>query len=142
MPDETLAREADVFTRVLAGAAPSGRVVEHYVAAHAHLALEPATRMDAALLDFARIGPQATRCADAWCAFFARGSALHRKLTLVAAILECEPPFDALVAAPGGGAAFTLARLAAEGLRFAVALVVGAVVVAGVRVMLVLEPGS
>ena len=86
-----LLQEFEVFHRHLAPQTPSVAVAMHYVKALQHHQLSDDRQFSAAdrfLLKLARMHPLLTRAADAYAAFFARRSALRRKLILLTALLE------------------------------------------------------
>jgi hypothetical protein len=125
---DDVAREADVFARYLSGRPPSGYVAGCYAAGQAALT-PPRTRLEATLLRVARTHPLLTRAADAFGRAVAPRSALRQKLVLMTAILESSHPtnrdFDPLPRSLPGAAL----ALAAAGVAFLLALVLGLVVV-------------
>jgi len=131
----TLDREACSFTEALIGQPPSAYVREQYARAHGHLALAPGGAFDRRLVTFAASGPLAARAADAYARWFARDTALRRKLVVLTAILESTAPhdtaFDPLVSPVAG----TLVRLGLAGTGFVIALAAGTLVLTPLRLI-------
>jgi len=131
-----LARECGVFTRHIAGRAPTPYVVRRYTDAHAVLTgLEPNGGHGRWLLRVARVGPLPCRVADAWARLAAPRSALRMKLVVLLAILEVTPPFAAELDQPGGGRGLEWARIVAAGMTSLLALVVGLVLFLPLRLV-------
>jgi nucleoside-diphosphate-sugar epimerase len=123
-----LGEEADRFSRYLVGAPASDYLRDHYARANFALGLdlEADAEADRAVLDFAGQGPLQLKAADAYCVFFFRGSALRRKLVLMAAILEHAAPSDAAFEPPPRTAPITVAaRMFAYCAAFGLSLLVG-----------------
>jgi hypothetical protein len=135
-----LARECEVFSRYLAGRRPDAYIQEKYAEAHR---VTPDygydSRFDRVLVDFAAGGPRSAGLADAYSCWFARRSALRRKLILLVAILEsCAPErgfLDAVEPTPlvlvalqlvGRGALFVIRLLAAALVFLPLQLALGA----------------
>lgn len=89
----SLARECDVFVRYLVRVPPDAYIQKKYAQAHS---VSPdyaaAGAFDRLLLALASSAPLVTSLADSYVSFFARSSALRKKLILLLAILEsCAP---------------------------------------------------
>jgi hypothetical protein len=87
-------RECNRFCRLLTGVQPTQYVADKYVAAHvAQVSLrDPASDpVEHMLLEAARSGDLALRCADMYARFFRPGGLLRRKLVLLLAICENAP---------------------------------------------------
>ena len=136
MSSEELRRECEVFTRHVAGRAPTPYVVRRYSEAHAVLTgLEPNGGHGRWLLRVARVGRTPCRVADAWARLAAPRSALRTKLVVLLAILEVSPPFAAELDQPGGGRALEWVRIVAAGMTSLLALGVGLVLFLPVRIV-------
>ncbi|MEZ5063244.1 MAG: NAD(P)H-binding protein [bacterium] len=132
--DETLAREARLFTRHLIGREPPSSVMAKYSLAHAPGRHGPGGGDHDRLVLLARRGTFATRLADAWAAVFDRGGVLRRKLVLLLAILESTGETAAAVDTPdSGGAPTFFLRAARDGIVFVATLVFAAPFVWGSR---------
>ena len=96
MPDRAAgARECDVLTRYLIGAAPTPYVVDRYLALRPLVpALAPGQvrRIDRVLLRLARVAPWTARLGDAYGRFARPRGALRQVTILLLAVLECSPP--------------------------------------------------
>jgi len=134
---ERLERECDVFCRYLSGAAPSEYVRAQYLSAHATGVVEPeggATRFERAVVALARNGPALTRVLDSYSRVFANGGLLRRKLVLVLAVLEVRSPHAEAIDTPTGTSSFAMLLVMAWlGVRFALSLAVGALLLLPVR---------
>jgi hypothetical protein len=129
MSDRALAREAEVFTRYLAGRAPTTYVGDRYADAHRVMqGLVAANGHERWLLSVARTGPAGCRIADAWGRHAAPASPLRRKLVLLLAILEVSPPFAGVLDRPTGSPAAQWAGMVASGMVSVLALLAGVVV--------------
>jgi NADH dehydrogenase len=129
-----LEQESCSFTNYLLGTTPTPYVTAQYVKAvqaHGLASDEDFTSFDRATLRLARASVVLARCADAYCAFFHRRSALRRKLIVLAAILEHAAPsneaFDRARARP---VALRVLELAYYGLVSGVSLLAGAAILA------------
>ena len=92
-PRGGLARECAILCRLLTGGEPDARIVEAYIRGHAHASLSAeADGLDRLLLSAARRGVTRARWADAYAAVFQRRGLLRRKLVLLYALLETNPP--------------------------------------------------
>lgn len=100
-----LARECGVFTRYLAGIAPSGYVVSRYAAAHPSLPTPPseAPPIDQLLVGAAARGVLLCRAADAYARWFRPRGLLRQKLVLALAVLENSPPTHRTLTAASTG---------------------------------------
>ena len=120
----SLSRECGVLCAYLTGVAPDAYVQHKYDEAH-HVsgkfnALTPFERF---LLGFAATAPWCALFADTYARFFARESALRKKLILLLAILESCPPERGFVESVSGGSTlFLFLRMAARGAMFSVRL--------------------
>jgi len=121
----SLEREADVFARLLTGRPPSPYAVRKYIAAHEHLPLQAQDPFDRMLVSMASRGRLLARPADAYARFFARDSALRRKLSLMTAILESSPGGDTAYAPVAASPMAVVVRMAGIGLVFALVLAMG-----------------
>jgi hypothetical protein len=140
--DDRLARECAVFTRHLVGAEPVPYVVRAYAAAHAvrpetFVATEP---FDVFTVRFAAAAPRFTQAADAWCRLFHDRGALRRKLILLLAILETAPPSYCVLDEVRGPAILQAAALALGLGGWALALLVGALILTPARLALGSRP--
>lgn len=136
---EILDRECTVFTRHLAGGAPTEALRLAYRNGHGTIPFRlEGDHTNAALdrwaLRVARLGAPGVRAADAYHRFFHPYGALRQKLTLLLAILEHAPPFHVdLNRGVGGGPLRAVVGLAGVGVAFGLALVGGIVVVGPVH---------
>ena len=134
MSGKELARECEVFTRHIAGRAPTPYVARRYAEAHAVLGgMEPRDGHGRWLLRVARSGPVACRVSDAWARLAAPRSALRKKLVVLLAILEVSPPFAAELDQPRGGPLLEWTRIAVSGMATLLALAVALVLFLPVR---------
>ena len=79
-------------------------------------------------------GPYWARMADSYGTLFRKNSVLREKLVVVLALSECAPPaFEDLDRVPGGGLAGTALRMAAGGMSYGLALLIGAHLFSPVR---------
>lgn len=133
---DLLRREARVFTEYLSGLPADEYVIDKYLAAHRTTAFDDAAGRDEWLVVFARRGPFAARLADSHARMFARHSALHRKLSLMFAVLETSPKFHRAVAG-SVAASFpgALIRLAFALMAGAIMLVTAALLVGPLRLV-------
>ena len=141
--DLEIEHEARVLGRYLSGAEPSAYVLAKYAQAHrlGLPQLEPESRFDELLVAFARGGTFRAYVADAHARGFRPASLLRRKLVLLLAILECSPEGVELdLPDPGSRAGFLL-RAAFDGVRFTLAVAVGAVLALPLHVACALFPG-
>jgi hypothetical protein len=89
---DSLRAEGTVFAKYLLGSGPNDYIVRKYVEAHnVNVAFVATTHVDRRLVQFARLGPIATRLADSYARLFVPRSALRRKLSLTFAIIETAP---------------------------------------------------
>lgn len=141
---ESLERECEVFARYLSGAAPSAYVREQYAAAHAAGVVDPpggATRFDAFVVALARRGAFVTRALDAHARVFANGSLLRRKLVLMLALLEVRSPHAEALDTPTGSSSVAMfAAMGWLGLRFALTVLLTALVLLPLRLAFQLAP--
>lgn len=127
--------------RYLSGVEPSAYVVAKYTEAHRLdlPQLRPGSRFDELLVAFARGGTFRAYMADAHARGFRPASLLRRKLVLLLAILECSAQGADLDAPdPGSRAGFAL-RAAFDGVRFTLAVAVGAALALPVHVVCALS---
>ena len=133
-----LARECDVFTRHVIGAAPTPYVLRKYAEAHEKRAdaFVPRHRFGAFSVALAARAPFTTRMADAYCRLFAPGGVLRRKLVLLLAILETAPPFHAELDAVRGSRAAQVAALTLGAAGWLAALTLGALLLLPAQLVL------
>lgn len=131
----SLRQEADVFARALIGRPAGAYAATQYGRAHEHLPLAPSTAFDRTLVSAAAMTPLLARAADAYARFFARGSLLRRKLTVLTAILESSAGTDAAYAPLAAPVPLALLRLAGTGLAFTLSLLAGIILFAPVHVV-------
>ena len=137
MSERRLQRECRVFTRHLIGTAPGEYVAERYLDAHrVRTDFTPRSRFDRFLCWFAAVTPFAARLADAWCAVFAPGSVLRRKLVLLLAMLESCAPHYRRLEDVSGNRALAFAGLFARGLGAALVLLVSVLLFLPARIVL------
>jgi hypothetical protein len=137
MSERRLQRECRVFTRHLIGTAPGEYVAERYLDAHrVRTDFTPRSRFDRFLCSFAAVTPLAARLADAWCAMFAPGSVLRRKLVLLLAMLESCAPHYRRLEDVSGNRALAFAGLFGRGLVAALVLLVSVLVFLPARIAL------
>ena len=122
-----LERECRVFARYLTGREPSHYIIEKYLDFHQKIGVRGGgARFDGFLVSTAARGPYWTRLADSYGTLFRKNSVLREKLVVVLALAECAPPaFEDMDRVPGGGLAGASLRMAAGGLSYALALVIG-----------------
>jgi len=146
----TLARECDVFCRYLVGRAPAEYVSRKYAEAHSGPGFQPVrpssgapsrfaamSGFDAALLRIGARGPAWTSLADSYACIAARGSALRKKLVLLAAILEsCDAAHGFRDGVDDTPAAAVVLSGAGRGLLFAGRLVVATILFAPMHLLL------
>lgn len=137
---EALERECEVFARYLSGASPSEYVLKQYLAAHAAGVVLPpggASRFDEFVVGLARRGAWLARALDAHARVFANGSLLRRKLVLMLALLEVRSPHaEALDTPTGSSRALMLVAMAWLGVRFALSVVLAALLLLPARIVL------
>jgi hypothetical protein len=128
-PTDALAREADVFARLLAGVPGSPAAVEAYVSAHEREVFRRGTPFQKTLAGHAARGVFHARVADGYARLFDPHGPLRHKLVLMLAILECTPPTHSRLDAPiGGGFCAAVVRLAGYGLRGAFCTALGVLI--------------
>lgn len=142
--NDALARECEVFSHYLLGAAPNAYVTGKYLDAHERDPNYSAhTGFGRVLLRFAARGPRRARLADSYACLLARRSTLRKKLILLAAILEtCAPFQEVFDSTEPGGQGVLVARLAGKGLLFALHLLVALMMFAPVHVVQGLLPSA
>jgi hypothetical protein len=142
--NEALARECEVFSRYLLGAAPNDYVRGKYLDAHERDPNYSAhSRFGRVLLGFAARGPGCARLADSYACLLARKSTLRKKLILLAAIFEtCAPFQEVFDSTDAGGQGILIARLAGRGVLFALYLLVALALFAPVHVLQGLRPSG
>lgn len=127
---EALARECSVFARYLTGKGPGAYLLGWYAHAHtARPAFAPENAFDRFLLRVAGTSPALALLADSYASFFARHSALRKKLILILGILESLPPeagFDERIEESSPAAA--ILRMGARGVLFALRLALAVIV--------------
>ncbi len=122
-----LERECRSYARYLIGQAPSAYVIGKYRDFHlesdaAAITLDP---FDHFLVRVSARGPFWARMADTYATRFRKNSAVHRKLVLMLALLECAPSsFEIVERVPGGGPVGTAVLLGWEAVRYVMVLVV------------------
>ncbi len=121
-------RECRVFTRYLAGCAPSTYVTRKYVEAHHLPAYSNGNRFDHYLLRVATRSARLTRTADSYARFFCSNALLRRKLILLLAILETSASCSIVDPIEGVGLPTLIWRLVAAGVRSVVSLAAGVIV--------------
>jgi hypothetical protein len=125
--EPALEAECRLFTRVLVSGSPDAYITRKYIEAHRvgddYL---PHGTFDRILLSLAGRGAWAARIADAHARLFSPSAVLRKKLILLLAILETSAPYYRRIDEPGRGGWFVLPlRLAFAGLRAAVLLIAG-----------------
>jgi NADH dehydrogenase len=128
-------RECVVFSDYLLGYAADAYVKRKYAEATAVVdGLTPRHPFDAFVLRFAAKNKLCTRLAAAYARVFLPGAVLHRKLILLLAILESNPPSSRMIDAPvKGPRALLLIRLGVRGLLAVLSLIAGTLVLAPAR---------
>ena len=140
-----LERECRIYARYLIGQGPSAYVIEKYRDFHlesdaAARALDP---FDHFLVRVSARAPFWARMADTYATRFRKNSAVHRKLVLMLALLECAPSSFEIVEqvhANSMGAAVLL--LGREAARYALVLIVSVVIFTPVRLAMALSSRS
>jgi hypothetical protein len=140
-----LERECRSYARYLIGQAPSAYVIGKYRDFHlesdaAASALDP---FDHFLVRVSARAPFWARMADTYATRLRKNSAVHRKLVLMLALLECAPSSFAIVEqVQGGGAAGAAVLLGWEAARYALVLVISVVIFTPVRLAMALSSRS
>jgi hypothetical protein len=140
-----LDRECRSYARYLIGRAPSAYVIGKYRDFHlesdaAALTLDP---FDHFLLRVSARAPFWARMADTYATRFRKNSAVHRKLVLMLALLECAPAsFEIVEQVQGGGFAGTVMLLGWEAARYALVLIISVVIFTPVRLAMALSSRS
>lgn len=138
-PLHELNRECVALATYLTGYPPANYLAQKYREAHEKSGRFTARgHFDAYLLRWAARGPRRAALADAYACWFARRSAVRRKLILLMAIMESGPP--RLGFSDRAVTGFPL-RLAARGAGFALRLLTGLVALAPVHLVLGLYEG-
>jgi hypothetical protein len=125
-----LRAECQALALYLTGVPPDDYVQGKYVQAHErNPQLAPTTSFDCLLLRWGTRGPLAARIVDAYASFFARRSAIRRKLVLLLAILEsCGPERGFREEADGSGVLGVALYVLMRGVVFAVTLAIASIV--------------
>ena len=129
-----LSREVMSLTRYLLRCPATGRLLERYE--HALNTLEltlPSNRFEGRLLRVGALHPLTTEILDAACAFLARDALLRRRLFVLAGLLETEPSYAGRFIGPPPGRLGIAAGLAATGLRTALSVVLGTLLLLAIR---------
>lgn len=140
-----LERECRSYARYLIGHAPSTYVIEKY--RDFHLESDAAARtldpFDRFLVRVSARAPFWARMADTYATRFRKNSAVHRKLVLMLALLECAPSsFEIVEHVRGGGLVGTAVLLGGEAVRYAIVLVISIVIFTPVRLAMALSSRS
>ena len=140
LPALGLERECRIFARYLTGQEPSRYIIEKYLDFHQKIGVrDGSTRFDRFLVSTASRGPYWTRMADSYGTLFRKNSVLREKLVVVLALSECAPPaFEGLDRVPGGGLAGAALRMAAGGMNYGLALLIGGMLFSPVRLWMAL----
>ena len=140
-----LERECRSYARYLIGQAPSAYVIAKYRDFHlesdaAAPALDP---FDHFLVRVSARGPFWARMADTYATRFRKNSAVHRKLVLMLALLECAPSsFEIVEHVQGGGLAGALVLLGWGAAWYAIVLIISVVIFTPVRLAMALSSRS
>ncbi len=132
------ARECEIFCAYLTGVGPDSYVRQKYAEAHCVTADYRAEgRFEQFLVRFAAGGAQRALVADTYASFFARGSALRRKLILLAAILESLPPERGFIeTVSGANPALLFLRMIARGVLFLLRLLLATLLLGPIHLAL------
>lgn len=132
LAEEPLERECRLWSRYLAGVAPSEYLIARYIDCHrrsADFSTEP-DAVDRLLMGIARAGRLGARLADSYATFFRPRSLLRRKLVLLLALMECAPPTCDLLDRPTArSAAGAIARIGCQAAASLLALAISVVVI-------------
>lgn len=137
-----LERECSVFSRYLAGREPSRYVRDKYIDYHRRKqSFEDAAAFEKKLVRLAALHPWLTRVADAYAARLDRCSVLRKKLSLLAAIMECTPDYSVRIdSAYRGPVAWIFLRMGLAVAASALALAASLILVLPLRAALDRRP--
>ena len=140
-----LERECRSYARYLIGQAPSAYVIAKYRNFHlesdaAALTLDP---FDHFLVRVSARDPFWARMADTYATRFRKNSAVHRKLVLMLALLECAPSsFEIVEQVHGRGPVGAAMLLGGEAARYVVVLFISVAIFTPVRLAMALASRS
>jgi len=138
-----LERECRSYARYLIGQAPSAYVIGKYRDFHMEGDAAALGRFDHFLVRVSARAPFWARLADTYATRFRKNSAVHRKLVLMLALLECAPTsFEIVEQVQGGGFAGTVMLLGWGAARYALVLIVSVVLFTPVRLAMALSSKS
>jgi len=140
-----LERECRSYSRYLIGQLPSAYVIGKYREFHleSDAAVVTLDAFDHFLVGVSARGPIWARLADTYAARFRKNSAVHRKLVLMVALLECSPSsFEIVEQVQANSFAGAVTLLGAEAARYALFLVISLAIFTPVRLAMALSSKS
>jgi hypothetical protein len=134
-----LERECRSYARYLIGQAPSAYVIGKYRDFHVETDWAALDGFDHFLVRVSARAPFWARMADTYATRFRKNSAVHRKLVLMLALLECAPTSFAMVEqVQGEGLLGAAVLLGWEAARYAMVLVISIAIFTPVRLAMAL----
>jgi hypothetical protein len=135
-----LEREGGSYARYLIGQAPSAYVVGKYRDFHVETGVAALDGFDRFLVRVSARGPFWARMADTYATRFRKNSAVHKKLVLMLALLECSPSsFEIVEQVQANGFVGAVLLLGREVVRYMLVLIISIVVFTPVRLALALS---
>src|ERR1700686_1156115 len=135
-----LERECRSYARYLIGQAPSAYVIGKYRDFHLETDAAALDGFDRFLVHGSARGPFWARLADTYATRFRKNSAVHKKLVLMLALLECSPSsFEIVEQVQANGFVGTVLLLGREGVRYMLVLIISIVVFTPVRLAMALS---
>ena len=135
-----LERECRSYARYLIGQAPSAYVIGKYRDFHLLSDAAALDGFDRFLVRVSARGPFWARMADTYATRFRKNSAVHKKLVLMLALLECSPSsFEIVEQVQANGFVGTVLLLGREVVRYMLVLIISIVVFTPVRLAMALS---